>query len=59
MTFRARPKIGFLPIGHHRYCPQFPNLRDRALRMCKRLEEMIKGYAEIVKLLKSNPRYRP
>ena len=47
MTFEPRPRIGFLPTGHHRYWPQFPNLKDRALRMCKRFEEMLKGYAEI------------
>ncbi len=47
MTFRPRPKIGFLPTGHHRYWPQFPNLKNRALKMCERFEEMIKGYADI------------
>jgi len=47
MTFRSRPRIGFLPTGHHRYWPQFPNLKNRALRMCKRFEEMIKNYADI------------
>ncbi len=48
MSFRPRPKIGFLPTGHHRYWPQFPNLKDRALKMCKRFEEMLKDYADIV-----------
>ncbi len=47
MTFRPRPRIGFLPTGHHRYWPQFPNLKKRALKMCKRFEEMLKGYADI------------
>ncbi len=47
MTFGPRSRIGFLPTGHHRYWPQFPNLKNRALRMCRRFEEMIKGYADI------------
>ena len=48
MSVGSRPRIGFLPTGHHRYWPQFPNLRERALKMCQRFEEMLKGYAEIV-----------
>ncbi len=48
MSFRPRARIGFLPTGHHRYWPQFPNLKGRALRMCKRFEEMLKDYADIV-----------
>ncbi len=48
MSSRARARIGFLPTGHHRYWPQFPNLKKRALKMCQRFEEMLKGYAEIV-----------
>jgi len=47
MSFRRRARIGFLPTGHHRYWPQFPNLKNRALKMCKRFEEVIKGYADI------------
>ncbi len=47
MSSRPRPRIGFLPVGHDRYWPQFPDLKERALRMCARFEEMLKGYGDI------------
>lgn len=48
MTSRRRPRIGFLPTGHHRYWSQFPNLKNRALKMCQRFEEKIGDYADIL-----------
>ncbi|MCL5998466.1 MAG: hypothetical protein M1546_20790 [Chloroflexi bacterium] len=48
MQLCVRPRIGILPLGHHYYWDQFPELKTMGQRMYDRLTTMLGAYADIV-----------
>jgi L-arabinose isomerase len=48
MQPRVRPRIGLLPLGHHYYWDQFPNLKAMGQRMYGRLTALLGEYADII-----------
>jgi L-arabinose isomerase len=48
MEPRVRPRIGLLPVGHHYYWDQFPNLKEMGQRMYDRLWSMLSEFTDIV-----------
>ena len=44
----VKPRIGLLPTGYYYYWPQFPDLRDKGLKMYRRLTSMLEKEAEVI-----------
>jgi L-arabinose isomerase len=43
-----RPRIGLLPTGHFYYWEQFPELRDKGIRMLRTLREQLERIGDVV-----------
>ena len=45
---RVRPRIGLLPTGHKIYWGQFPELKEKGLRMYGRLLAKLETFGDVV-----------
>jgi L-arabinose isomerase len=45
---KVKPRVGLLPTGYYYYWPQFPDLRDKGLKMYRRLLSLLEKEAEVI-----------